>query len=157
DLVIAARRPLLPPRDLLALPAGADEAERLEAAQRRVDGAGLQSGTVGDVEAVADAVGDGLEHEGRGIGDVGDDEFYIAELLYRRNEEVEGWAVEAGPNLHDGPALHPSLRLADTMPAMTIAIAAATVCWLLQAAPAAPTSRAQPPSSSPLAIQASGA
>ncbi len=45
---------------------------------------------------------------------------------------------------------------------MTIAIAAATACWLLQAAAAAPTSRAQPPAGAqspagPLAIQASGA
>src|SRR5262245_21611123 len=53
DLVVAPRRTLFAPRDLLVLPAGADEAERLEAAQRRIDGAGLQAGAIGDVEAVA--------------------------------------------------------------------------------------------------------
>src|SRR3954471_24234279 len=70
DLVVAACRPLLAPRDLLALPVRADEAERVEAAQRRIHRAGLQAGVVRDVEAVADAVGDGLQHERGRVSDV---------------------------------------------------------------------------------------
>src|SRR5881392_4125428 len=70
DLVIAPRGPLLAPRGLLALPARSHEAERLEAPQRRIHGAGLQSRPVGDVEPVANAVGNRLEHEGGRVGDV---------------------------------------------------------------------------------------
>src|SRR5687767_9696447 len=64
DLVVAACRTLLAPRDFLAFPVRPDEPEIVEAPQRRIDGSGLQAGAVGDVEPVAGAVGDGLQHEG---------------------------------------------------------------------------------------------
>src|SRR5262249_961602 len=70
DLVVAPRRPLLAAGDPLALPVRADEAEGLEAPQRGIDGAGLQSRAVGDVEPVADAVGDRVQHQRGRIGDV---------------------------------------------------------------------------------------
>src|SRR3982751_3100434 len=70
DLVITACGTLLPARDLLALPVRLHEPERIEPPQRGIDGAGLKPGAVRDVEAVACAVGNGVQHERRGIGDV---------------------------------------------------------------------------------------
>src|SRR5437763_2275307 len=70
DLVITAGRTLFAPRDLLVFPIRPDEAERLEAPQRGINRAGLQSGAISDVEAVPHAVCDRVEHERRRIGDV---------------------------------------------------------------------------------------
>src|SRR5215471_18819026 len=94
DLVVAARGPLLAARDLLALPARTDEPERLEPPQHGIDGAGLEARAVGDVEAVAHAVGDGVEDERRRIGGVGHVELYIAEILHSRKRR--GWGLEVG-------------------------------------------------------------
>src|SRR3954447_10071243 len=70
DLVIPACGTLFAPRDLLALPIRPDEAERVEAAERGIDGAGLQPRAIRDVEAVPHTVSNRVEHERRRIGDV---------------------------------------------------------------------------------------
>jgi hypothetical protein len=61
DLIVTARRTLLALGDGRCLPAGAEERRALEPSEDRIDGAARERGRVHDVEAVADAGGDGLE------------------------------------------------------------------------------------------------
>src|SRR6476646_813989 len=70
DFVIATRRSTLAPGHPLALPVGADEAECVETTKRRIDGPRLEPGLVGDIEAVARALSNRLQHQGRGQRDV---------------------------------------------------------------------------------------
>ena len=51
----------------MVLPGGGDEAGLFEAAQGGIDGAAREPGGAGDVEAVAEPAGDGLEDRGGGV------------------------------------------------------------------------------------------
>src|SRR5574338_283775 len=62
DLVVPTRRAAVLLGDLGGLPAGSDVAALFQATQDGIDGAARQAGGVHDVEPVADAVADGLEH-----------------------------------------------------------------------------------------------
>src|SRR6476620_9313567 len=70
DFVIATRGSALAPCHPRAPPVRADEAERVETTKRRIDRPGLEPGLVGDIEAMARALGNRLEHQGRGQRDV---------------------------------------------------------------------------------------
>src|SRR5690242_1598697 len=69
DLVVASGRPLLALRDRRRFPARPYEAGAVEPAEDRVHGPTRKRGAVHDVEAVADATGDRLEHGHGGGGE----------------------------------------------------------------------------------------